>query len=91
MWFMRDRIIMNIRKKIIENRLLRTIVLSIILLLFLYATIVLNLYKITKEFSFNIFESPALGKLFLLFAILIPVVALIHYMFRKKDAGTDPD
>ncbi len=75
---------MDLKEFLEKNKILGRIAFICSVLLFLYLMIFFNLYKTTKEINFNIFSSPAIGKLFIAFAILIPVAALIEYIFKKK-------
>lgn len=73
----------KLKRFFLENKIVRGIVITLASLLFVYLMIVGNLMKSTKRFELNIFKSPELGKLLLVFAFLIPVALLIQYIFSK--------
>jgi hypothetical protein len=76
---------MEFKKIMTKNKVVRAIVTSLSILLFLYLISVFNLYKFTGNHEFNIFESLSLLKIFIVFAVIFTVVILIEsYSHRKK-------
>jgi hypothetical protein len=67
-----------------KNKIFKNIVLVILIMVFIYIMIVLNMYKITKSFELNIFRYEDLTKLGIYALFCIPLAYILNLIFEKQ-------